>query len=213
MSALQEELDAFVLGDADWLTDDDSDVPPPEDPAGADRLLRAVRAYEVKMVETNDIANANINQITEWRDMKTGRLRHQVDRLTRSLETWMRHRHATSKGKVKTEKLPNGDLMVRARSRSLFVTDETAAVMWATVNAGEWIRFKAEIDKTAVREVIVIGDVAVDGPTIPEDGYEWRNAFTSDGEQVPGLLVLEPADFQSVRYQPKFSYKTTGGTP
>lgn len=209
MSAeLQADLDAFVVGDAEWIESDD-DVPPPEDPAGADRLLRAVRAYERKIVEVLATANANIEQIATWRDERERMAIGQIERLTRSLETWMRHRHVTSGGKVKTEKLPSGELSVRALSRSLLVDDDVAAIEWAVVNRAEWLRIKVEIDRALARDELVIGDVAVEGPHPPDEGYEWRRAFTEDGEQIPGLLVQEPATLKSKRYRPKFGFKTT----
>lgn len=202
---LESDLDAFVLGDIDW--NDDGDIPPPEDALGASRLLAKLRAFEREIERVTSVTQARVDDMLEWRDRRTRSAFAQIARIVPSLEVWMQHRYDTSKGKVKTETLPDGTLMMRARSRSLEVYDNDAAVHWARMSKrSQLIKVTWELSKSAAREEVTLGPVTA-GPGPVEDGYEWRQALV-DGEPVPGVVVKEPK-----ANEPKFGYKTVGGTP
>lgn len=214
MSDLMEDLDAFVVGDPE----DEPDEPPPvpEDAEGANRLLRRIRGYERLLERHRAIAFAELGRIQEWYEDRASGIQGSIRFAERSLEQWMRDHHAATGGKVKTVKVPNGELRVRPGSSRIGVLDEDAAI--AEVVALErfsWVRTKEEIAKSKAGDWLVAGPTVVAGPArdpAPE-GSEWREAWTVSGFDpawlvaVPRLVRVENLAVL-VALRPSFSYGT-----
>lgn len=215
MSDLIDDLDAYVVGDEP----DDPDGPPPvpEDADGANRILRRVRGLERLLAKHRTVAFAELGRIQEWYEDRASGIAGSIRYAERSLEEWMRSHHDATDGKVKTVKVPNGELRIRPGSTRIGVLDDEAAVAEVTLRGRrDLVRTRLEVNKKDAGPVMIPGPEPVPGPEKDPapDGAEWREAWTVTGFDpvlpcvlVPRLTRLEQLAVL-VPTRPTFSYGT-----
>lgn len=215
---LYAELDDFVVGE-EPADDELEGMPPPEDAAGANRLLRRVRALEAEVEQVDRVTGSEIQRLKDFASDRTAGLRRRMKFYELALEGWTRKRHDETRGKVQTTKLPGGELRVRASQNRLVVFDEEAAVANIEAERPSWVRTTQAVAKDEVKGAVVPGPVTLTpyGPkgeplVVVPPGYELREAWEFAavdfglfrlpiGRRVPHLALLCPT-------QPSFSYKT-----
>jgi phage host-nuclease inhibitor protein Gam len=211
---LGDDLAAYLDGyDESW---DDTEPPGvPEDVEEAHRLLMRLRWRERELERIAARAEREIAPMVAWRDDRSAGVRREIERISRSLSTWMlAHQKLTG---VRTEKFPSGELRAWAAKARLVVFDDEAAAEQIEDQRPAWVRTKKEIVKAEVTKATVPGKVILRANDPPPDGYEWRELHELLGwegsladlgiirpllRQVPYMALLWPT-------RPTFSYKTT----
>lgn len=220
MSDLQDELDAYVLGDDEFDAAGDETVEPPPDAEHANRLLRAVRALDRQADEIERVSRDEIERISAWRDDRLAGLLRRRSSIERALDAYMRALNRLNP-KRKTEKFPNGTLRLRAPRTSVDVYDTAAFSKWwrerVRFEVGEFIvehlsdpgahnveALTAEVVELVLsRSPVVSVDVKPSrtglaqltaGPKIDAAAHDDADvhALVLDGEAVPGVALVKP---------------------
>lgn len=138
---LQNDLDAYVLGDEEAFgpePHDDYQVQAPPDADAANGMLRRLRgiAREVRTIDA--LADQEVHRIEAWRaDRKSG-LTKRAAAIEKALEQWMRAVNRLNP-KRKSESLPNGKVALRAPGAGKVVLTNPAAfeVWWRQERVAE----------------------------------------------------------------------------
>lgn len=198
---LLEDLDAYV-GAAE-------EAPPTAmDDDLANRLLRRLRRQQRRRAEVLDVANAERLRIAAWAEGQLEIIDSELAQLERTLDGYMRA--VQERRGLKTLKLPNGELKLRAPRLSVTVTDEPALVDWAiervaadlaqsddipAARIGVRVVIAALADEPTLKVVVEparggIGKATEPGPVLSShEDVELLAAVTADGETVPGVQI------------------------
>jgi hypothetical protein len=188
------DLAEWIAATVDLYPDDGGDAEPATilDLNEADRALRRLRKLADDEAEILEVASALIDDTVAWRDDRLYGIERARAWVERSLEQWMRARHAET-GR-KTVKLPAGELRLRAPRWSVHSDDADASP--------ELLKQLVEIDLSLVRiETSVargaVTKVAEPGPRadVPvESGWQAHLAVTVDGQVLPGVYLVRAVE-------------------
>lgn len=172
------DIGAQVLeeGPTEWEM---PDLPPLEDEAGADRLLRARARVAAELARVDARYDELVAQLDAWhRDLAAG-LAAQVNHIDATLADWFR----AQDGRHKPIKLPHGTIASRKGSMRMVETDAAAFRAWAAENLADALMpQEPKIVKAVVR------DAAKIDPKFGElYGADDAVVITADGEVVPGV--------------------------
>jgi predicted RNA-binding Zn-ribbon protein involved in translation (DUF1610 family) len=112
-------------------------------------------AHAVTLVEEQ--ARAWIARITAWRDETTRRDVQTMRFFEGLLQRYAIEERERTGGKVKTVKLPSGDIATRESSTGLHVHDERAATEWLAAEAPNLLRMT--VNTSALKSSVTIEDV------------------------------------------------------
>ena len=177
MSALEQDLDEFLMGDEpDW----DSPPEAPRDADRADEQLRRLVKVRAEMAQIGHHAQAQIERIREWHARRVEVLANRERWLAEGLEMW--HRAVLAEDPTrKTISLPCGTLKSRAQQPE-WVFDDEAFIAWASEHAPSLVRVpepKPAVDKAAAKKALLTVEV----------GEGVHSILTEEGEVVPGVMV------------------------
>ena len=177
MSALEQDLDEFLMGDEpDW----DSPPEAPQDADRADEQLRRLVKVRAEMAQIGHHAQAQIERIREWHARRVEVLANRERWLAEGLEMW--HRAVLAEDPTrKTISLPCGTLKSRAQQPE-WVFDDEAFIAWASEHAPSLVRVpepKPAVDKAAAKKALLTVEV----------GEGVHSILTEEGEVVPGVMV------------------------
>lgn len=188
---LADDLGEWMEGDLAADTEPES-----MDPAYVDRILRRIRRLEDEQANVNALAQAERDRIEAWRSERTGIVGRQIEHYEQVVEGWMRANFA--RNKVKTTKLPNGELKLRPGKVTAQVENGDRFARWAVAcGMPQWARVTYAPDKAALTKELRPGELHGHA----DDGRELRQAIASTGEIIPGVLL-------SVPICESFSYRT-----
>lgn len=214
--ALGDDLAAYLDGyDESW---DETEAPsgPPEDAEEAHRMLSRLRWRERELQQLAQRYEQEVAPFKAWLEDRSAGVRREIERISRSLETWMLVHHALTG--VRTERFPSGELRAWAAKPRLVVFDDEAAAAIIEDERPAWVRTKKEIKKADVAKATVPGKVILRPEEPPPDGYEWREVheildwighlwmIRPVMRTVPHMALLWPN-------RPTFTYKTTKPEP
>lgn len=184
-----------------WDVVPDADGEPPTlaltDRAGADRHLRAIARLENEYDLEKAGALAEVERIQQWIAQRYETLTAQTD--------WHRsvlHRYHEAvlavDPRLKTIKLPHGELQARAQQPSWEI-DPTTALPWLQANLPSVVRppkpGEPSIDVAALKRSVTVAGV--------DEGWDEMRAVVL-GEPVPGVTVTaRPAKFSTVIAEPE----------
>lgn len=197
MSALEQDLDVFLMGDE---PDYDQDPEAPQDADRADEQLRRLAKVRAEMAQIGEHARAQIDRINEWHARRVEVLAGKERWLEEGLEMW--HRAVLSDDPSrKTISLPCGTLKSR-KQPDVWEFDDEAFIAWATEHAPGLVRIpepRPAVDKKAVK-------VALDDNVQDVGSVVWRTIDEATGEVfeevVPGVTVtVRPPSFSVVTDQ------------
>lgn len=201
---LIEDLDAFVSelehGDAERPTMDD-DL--------ANRMLRRLRRQQITAAEIKLVARAERERIEEWERARLESVAADQAGIERMLDGYMRV--VEQRRKLRTLKLPNGELRLRPASTRVTIEDEDAFLEWALgraraaaleggdvspahfdaalakLRAEPLLRTKIEPAKDAIKKATELGPQR----SVHEDVELLAAVVKADdaGEVVPGVLI------------------------
>lgn len=213
---LLEDLDAFV-----GQLDVEPEAPTMDDDL-ANRMLRRMRRQEITSAEVKLVARAERERIDEWERARLEAINADVAGIERMLNGYMRA--VGERRKLRTLKLPNGELRLRAPSIKVTIEDEDAFVRWALARASAaagidpetfgyvmgalerepMLRAKVEPAKDAIKRGTKVGpqrsahdDVELLAAVVDADDA---------GEVVPGVLIERAT-------QDAFGYSTAKAVP
>lgn len=170
----------------DWQPGEDVALPETRDPAAADLLLRRLALVEAESARIQAFADRQVAMMTEWARDRLAGLDRRHEWWTRQLEGWARANWSdTDRGH--TWKLPHGEVKLRKGAERIQVDQECAGAVEALL--------PAVVERTPKVQGAAVKKLAVTGPAVgPPDaeGYEPRQAMTSDGEAIPGVVLLVP---------------------
>lgn len=164
--ALEE---AALSGDPDRFRCDTDDKA-----AWALRKLRDARA-RLARIETQ--ATEGRRRIDEWVAQESKAPNRDIAAFEGMLRAYHEHVLATDPNR-KTIRLPDGELTARKAPGAVDVVDLDAFLAWADDGHHEFLRIKAEPNKTALA-----------GVTLKLENAEFSDLVTDDGERIPGVVV------------------------
>lgn len=211
---LLEDLDAYV-----GQLDTEPEAPTMDDDL-ANRLLRRIRRQEITRGEVAAVAKAERDRIDAWERNRLEKIAGDVEGMERVLDGYMRA--VKERRKLKTLKLPNGELRIRPARTSTEIIDADAARAWLLERATT----AAELDPATVAQVLAaltgekmlrvsiepakgeIGKATEAGPVKSEheDLVHLVAVLAGEGEAVPGVLIERPT-------REAFSYSTAKRVP
>lgn len=128
---LQNDLDAYVLGDVDAQpVDADEAFEAPPDAEQANGMLRRLRGIEREVARINALADSEVRRIEEWRSDRTHGLTKRATAIEAALEQWWRAVNRVNPTR-KSESLPNGKVALRsAGAGKVEITNPAAFETW-----------------------------------------------------------------------------------
>ena len=177
MSALEQDLDEFMMGD-----EPDFDAPPeaPQDAERADMQLRRLAKVRAEMAQIGEHARAQIARIDEWHARRVEVLANRERWLVEGLEMWHRAVLADDPSR-KSISLPCGTLKSRVQQPEWLFDDEVF-IAWAREHAPSLVRVpepKPAVDRNAAKKALLTVEV----------GEGAHSILTEEGEVVPGVTV------------------------
>ena len=143
--------------------------------------MRKRAHYRSKMAENSDIAELEINRITEW----LNRVNESIDKNAQYFEALLidyarRQRQTEDRKTIDT---PYGRVRSRALQVKYQVTDAEGFVTWAQQHRPELLSVKISPDMKALKDAVTPEDTPTMG----------RVAVTEGGEVIPGV-TFEPGN-------------------
>lgn len=177
MSALEQDLDEFMMGD-----EPDFDAPPeaPQDAERADMQLRRLAKVRAEMAQIGEHARAQIARIDEWHARRVEVLANRERWLVEGLEMWHRAVLADDPSR-KSISLPCGTLKSRVQQPE-WVFDDEVFIAWAREHVPSLVRVpepKPAVDRNAAKKALLTVEV----------GEGAHSILTEEGEVVPGVTV------------------------
>lgn len=215
--ALGDDLAAYLDGyDESW----DETEPPgvPEDADEAHRMLSRLRWRERELQQLAQRYEQEVAPFKAWLEDRSAGVRREIERISRSLSTWMLAHHALTG--VRTERFPSGELRAWAAKPRLVVFDDAAAADVVEDLRPGWVKVEKKIVKGEVARASVPGAVIIRPDDPSPEGYAWREILEIlDWICVPGELIVRPV-LRCVPHmallwptRPSFTYKTTKPEP
>lgn len=194
---LAEQLDEFLELDVP----DDGVVFTVSDDDEANRLLRAVRRLERERDRIDTLFTAELDRLSKWRAGASTTIEGKLSRLTSTLDAYMRARHRDNE-KVKTIKVPNGELRIRPRQPRLVVDDVDTFSAWLEANEhGALVEYTVKL--AGVNELKKVVSPSPHQSAPDPEGYATADALTADGVVATGAHFAVPVD-------KSFTYATAG---
>lgn len=196
----------------EWLAQRAAEIDnEPDDLAPIDRALGVCRYLDRQRAEIEATYASRVAELATWRDQRFAVLDNRRTRIAAQLEGWARAMHERSGGRVKTWKLANGTIEIRAADDVVHF-EENAAKTGRRIAAAGWpsmVVDKVEASKTRIstqlddRDDLVLGPAIV-GYELPKDRHDYtaHPIIAETGEVIPGVVVLRPS-------RPRFNLRPT----
>lgn len=174
--------DELIEFDAIEPPEEDEVVPvmPPDNAEQANWQLRKLAQLRRQIAEVEQLAAAEIERTTRWRDRRVNTLDKQAQWYEAALATW--HRALLEQDpQRKTISLPGGALKAR-KQPDQWVVDADIFLPWARENAPHLVRVKEEPAKSELKRWAITAihtDHEVEVTAVARDS----------GERIPGVTV------------------------
>lgn len=178
MSALEQDLDEFMMGDE---PDYDAEIEAPRDADEVDRRLRRLAKVRAEIAQVEEHAARQIDQVNAWAEARYDVLHGRARWLAEGLEMWHRAVLADDPSR-KTISLPCGTLKSRAQQPVWEFDDVDAFLAWAREHRPELVRVKEEPNRAEAKRVLLVPDDLL--PGVVASPYD-----DPSDEMVPGVTV------------------------
>ncbi|MCP4348664.1 MAG: hypothetical protein GY795_24565 [Desulfobacterales bacterium] len=155
----------------------------PENDEHAAWLLNTLRRHLAERADIEAKARVELERIQEWQADRSAGLAAVIESVESKIEAYQEAMAEADKPRLSLS-LPGGELSSTAGRERLVIDDEEAFVAWAEE---EDERAFAMLEYTASPMVAEIKKLVKAKEKVP-DG-EQRQAFTEDGEAVPGVVL------------------------
>lgn len=182
MSDLADALDAVLF-------EQDQDDEPVElrDEAHVDRMLALLCYLQRRAAKIEAVAEERLRPIVEWRDEELRKLTNREQSVRRAVDGWIRGVHERDE-RVKTVKLPHGEVRIRPVQSTVLVDDVEKLARWLELNGyGDLVVREPRVARSELKRRLFAGTV-----TGSEPGSNLCKVQTEDGEVVPGATFVVP---------------------
>jgi hypothetical protein len=202
---LDGELDAWLAAD---MLDDTGDYRAPETDAHADQLLGVAAHLQGQIDAVNETVKARVERLRAFQEERVLALDAELTRVEALLSGYTRALFEQSGQKVRTWKLPNGQLQARAQRTKVHVLDDEKVADWLEADpaaGAELVATKTtrSIVKAAVSKLAKEGrgEPVAGGVAGAEPDYTPHHIKDATGRNLPGIYLLvpdEPDAFKAV---------------
>jgi len=143
--------------------------------------VRKIAHIDKQMEENINIVKDEIQKLNNWLESENSKLQAEIDWFSSLIEPWFRKLNQESKGKIKTIKLPDGEIQLRKQPTNYTRNDEELLSFLRSSDRQEFIKVKESPNWAMLkRQTVVVNNTTV--------------IIKGTGEIVPGVVSEEKPD-------------------